>query len=599
MSGHLDGYARIKEEILKRADIVSIVERYLPLKKSGNSYMGLCPFHNEKTPSFSLTPDPVSGGAFYCFGCQKGGDIFTFLMEKEGFTFIEAMKSLAAEYSIVWDIESAKNSEPAPSSNRFTLLKACDFAADFFYGEMKKSDFAKEYFKKRGISGETAKLFRLGFAPNSYDRLLSAARNAKFDDDTLIEASLVKKNDWNIFDFFRNRVIFPIFDTTGRPIAFGGRAIGDEMPKYLNSSNSPLYDKSRIFYGYFQAQNAIKQEKTAILVEGYMDMISLYQNGIKNVIAPCGTSFSQEHAVFLSRAAQKVIVVFDGDKAGISGAKKIIEKLLPLELEVRHVLIPQNEDPDDFVRKNGSDVFLELVKNSQEGFSFCMECIEKERNINESVGKSRALKDIAVLLGEVKNEIILSDFITKISTRWKIDPNEIKRGAYGRLKNENQNLSADDETQNFQDENKRVFYTEEGRILQLLFCNPNLFSEHKNEINDDFFAERIVNRLFLLMKNGDFDRDNFLTCEILSAREKAFLLILANENPNDPEEEAKRQLIIKLNRLRKIDLQKKNENLRDRIREESDEKKRIAMLAELAENQKGINALHKKKTELK
>jgi len=598
-----DGYARIKEEILKRADIVSTIERYVPLKKSGNSYMGLCPFHNEKSPSFSVSPDTGNGGMYYCFGCQKGGDIFNFLMEKEGFSFTEALKSLASEYGIPWNIENSKKEgdEYTSTSNRFTLLKASEFAANFFYDEMKKSAFAKEYFKSRGISGETAKEFRLGFAPNSYDALLSAARRAKFDENLLIEASLIKKSEWGVYDFFRNRAIFPIFDTSGRPVAFGGRAMGDEMPKYLNSSNSPLYDKSRIFYGYYQAQNEIKAEKTAILVEGYMDMISLYQNGIKNAIAPCGTSFSQEHAVFLSRVCQKAIVVFDGDKAGINGAKKIIEKLLPLEIDVRHVLIPNNQDPDDFVRKNGKDAFSELVKHSQDGFSFCVEQIEKERNVATPVGKSKALKDITPMLAEIKNEIILSDFITNISMRWKIAPTEIKRSIYNLPKNPNTAAPAStSENFNFQDENKRVFYTEEGRILQLLFCYPNILAEIKNETEDDLFCEALVNRLFLLMKRGNLDKDNFLRNENLYGQETAFLLTLTSEESGvQNEDEAREQVNIKLNRLRKIDLQKKNERLKDLIREESDEEKRINMLAKLAKNQKEIAALQKKKTELK
>ena len=597
MPEQLDGYARIKEEVLKRADLVSLVERYVPLKKTGNGFLGLCPLHNEKTPSFYVTPNTVNGGVFYCHGCQKGGDIFKFLMEKEGYTFLEALKSLATEYGISWNIENNKNAgEYASTTTRFALLKATEFAANFFYEEMKRNDLAKEYFKRRGISGETAKEFRLGFAPNSYDKFLLAAKNAKFDENLLLEASLIKKSDWGIYDFFRNRAIFPIFDNAGKPVAFGGRAMGDEMPKYLNSSNSPLYDKSRIFYGYYQAQNAIKQEKTAILVEGYMDMISLYQNGIKNVIAPCGTSFSQEHAVFLSRVAQKVIVIFDGDKAGINGAKKIIEKLLPLEVEARHVLIPQNLDPDDFVRKNGKDEFEALVKNSQDGFTFCIEQIEKERNVATPVGKSKALKDIITMLAEVKNEIILSDFITNISTRWKIAPVEIKRSIYNSSKNEN-TATLDSENVGFQEENKRVFYTEEGRILQLFFCYPNILAKHKDEIKDDLFCEALVNRLFLLMKDGDLDKENFLQNEKLDNQEIAFLLTLSSEYPVQDEDEAKEQIRIKLSRLQKINLQKKNESLKNQIREESDEEKRMEMLAKVADNLKEIAALQKKKTE--
>jgi DNA primase len=596
MSGTIDGYARIKNEIIKRIDIVSVIERYVPsLKKAGSSHIGLCPFHNEKTPSFSIKPNGQNGGYYHCFGCQKSGDVFNFIMEKEGLSFPEALKSLAAECGVLWDIKNEESNVAYSSSTRTNLLKATEFATSFFYDEMTKSDDAKSYFKNRGISGETAKEFRLGFAPNSYSKLLLSAKKAGIGEDLLIETALVKKNENGIFDFFRNRVIFPIFDNSGRPIAFGGRAFGDEKPKYLNSSNTPLYDKSRIFYGYFQAQKEIKLQKAAILVEGYMDMISLYQNGIKNVIAPCGTSFSQEHAVFLSRIVEKAIIVFDGDDAGINGAEKIAEKLLAFELDVRYVLIPEKQDPDDFVKKNGKENFAELVKNSQEGFSFFMERIEKRCNISTPAGKSRALKEILNLLTELKNQIILSDFITKISTRWKIPVSEIKRNIFNSRKGQESPQSG--VTGDFQDEYRQIFYTEEGKTIHLFFWYPEILHEYLYEIPDDFFTDALVNKLYYRMKNGEIDRDGFSHSEILDNREKRFLTVLAQEEPAEDEANAKIQVWTKIKKFRKIDLQKKNEALKIKIREESDEKKRVNMLAELALNQKEISALQNKKME--
>ena len=595
MSGTIDGYERIKYEVLKRIDIVSVIERYVTLKKNGNSYMGLCPFHNEKTPSFSVNPNGKNGGYYNCFGCGKGGDVFDFIMGKEGFSFLEALKSLAAECGVSWNVENDKNRENESVSPRLALLKATEFAAKFFYDEMIKSVTAKNYFKSRGISGETAKEFRLGFAPDSYDKLLNAARNAKIDESLLLDTALVKKNEYGLFDFFRNRVIFPIFDNSGRPVAFGGRAFGDEKPKYLNSSNTPLYDKSKIFYGYFQAQKEIKAQKTAILVEGYMDMISLYQNDIKNVIAPCGTGFSQEHAIFLSRTVEKVIIVLDGDEAGINGAKRIVEKLLPFELDTRYVLIPQNQDPDEFVKKNGKESFLNLVKNSQDGFTFFMERIEKEHNVANPAGKSKALKDVINLLAEVKNEIMLSDFITKITTRWKIPSSELKRSIYNSRKGVE--LPAAIVNSGFKDESRRIFYTEEGKIIQLFFWYPNVLRDPLCEVGDNFFTDTLVNKLYFIMKNEKIDRDNFIGDENLDGRTKAFLSILAQENPAQNEEEAKSQLLTKIDKFRKIDLRKKNDMLKTKIREESDEEKRKEMLAELTQNQKEISAPQTKKTE--
>ena len=589
MSG-FDKYDAIKNEIQKRIDIVSLIERYVPLKRSGNKYMGLCPFHNEKTPSFSVVPNE-NGGYYNCFGCQESGDSFTFIMKKEGLNFLDAMRALAKECGVAWNIGESENSHN--SSTRQNLLKATEFATNFFYNEMTKSNEAKNYFKSRGITGETAKEFRLGFAPNSWDKFLLAAKNAKFSEDLLIETALAKRNPNGVFAFFRNRFIFPIFDNSGRAVAFGGRAVGDEKPKYLNSSNTVLYDKSRIFYGYFQAQKEIRQQKTAILVEGYMDMISLYQNGIKNVIATCGTSFSEEKAKLLSSVCEKVVIILDGDDAGIKGAKNAVEALLPFEIELRYALIPGGHDPDDFVRENGKNEFLELVKNAQDGFSFLLENLEKEHNVANPAGKSKAVREISSVLANVKNEIMLSDFITKISTRWKISVSDVKRSIFALRKNKDN----DENPQNYSffDENKRIFYTEAGKILQLLFWYPQVLQDFSYDTSQDFFAEPFVNKLFLAMKNGKINGNSFLHDENLSEQEKNFLLILANERPNENEEEAKINAAEKIRKFRRIGLQKENEKLKEEIREEGDEEKRKEMLAKVAQNQREISALQKKK----
>ena len=221
----IDRYASIKSEIQKRIDIVSLIERYVPLKRVGARYSGLCPFHNEKTPSFNVVPNE-NGGYYHCFGCLESGDAFTFLMKKEGLTFAEAVKALAKECGIPWSAGEKEN-ENFNYSTKQSLLKTTEFAADFFYREMTKSDEAKNYFKKRGITGETAKEFRLGFAPNSWDKLLTAAKNAKISENLLIETALAKRNENGVFDFFINRLIFPIFNNSGQAVAFGGRAFGD------------------------------------------------------------------------------------------------------------------------------------------------------------------------------------------------------------------------------------------------------------------------------------------------------------------------------------------------------------------------------------
>jgi len=541
-----------------------------------------------------------NGGYYHCFGCLESGDSIAFLMKKDGLTFVEALKTLAKECGVAWNVDGSEKEENQNFSAKQTLLKTTEFATNYFYREMTKSTEAKNYFKSRKITGETAKEFRLGFAPNSWDSLLLAAQNAKISENLLIETALAKKNDNGVFDFFRNRLIFPIFNNSGQPVAFGGRAFGDEKPKYLNSSNTPLYDKSRIFYGYFQAQKEIKAQKTAILVEGYMDMISLYQSGIKNVVATCGTSFQEEKAKLLSGICNKVVIILDGDDAGIKGAKNAVEALLPFEIDVRYALIPNGQDPDDFVLENGRDKFLELVNTAQDGFSFLLGNLEKEHNVANPAGKSKAMREISGVLASVKNEIMLSDFITKISTRWKISVSDIRRSVYALRKNED--IGETLQNGNFSDENKQIFYTEEGKIIHLLFWYPQILTVEQSdtepfhyEIPQDFFAEPLVNKLYLDLVNGKIDKENFLHDENLSGQEKSFLLILANEKPSENEEEAKSSVIDKIRKIRKIDLQKENERLKEEIREEGNAENRMKMLEVIARNQREISELSRKR----
>ena len=591
MADTVSKYAKIKNEIQKKIDIVSLIERHVPLKQSGNGYIGLCPFHKEKTPSFSVTPNTENGGFYHCFGCQKSGDAFTFIMEKEGYDFIGAMKALAGEYGILWDVEDKDNDEKedgAHQSSRTILLKSTEFATKFFYNEMTKNDEAVNFLKNRNINPETAKEFRLGFAPNSVTKLLQAAKANGFSENVLLETALIKKNENGVFDFFRNRIIFPIFDYSGRPIAFGGRAFGDAKPKYLNSSNTPLYDKSKIFYGYYQAQKEIKAQKTVIIVEGYMDMLALYQNGIKNVLAPCGTSFSEEHAKFLSRIAEKAVIVFDGDDAGINGAKKIVEKLMQFEVDTRHVLIPQNQDPDDFIKsENGKEKFLQLIENAQSGFEFLIDRTEKQHGVFDTFGKSRIIKEIAETLSAVQNKIMLSDYITVLSNRYKIPPKEIRSFIenFRRKKNEKEIPQKTDSDS----ENRSLLYTEEGMALRLFFHFPQILQEYMYGIPYGFFAEPMLNKLYYLLRNGELDRGNIFINNELSRQEKAFIAVLLKEKLGETsEKEARRQIAAKINKFRIIEKQKENKFLKQNIMKEKDEEAKGLMNKRIIENNKKI-----------
>jgi DNA primase len=345
------------EEVRSRADIVEIVGAHVRLRRAGRNFVGLCPFHNEKTPSFSVNAER---GFFHCFGCGAGGSVFNFIMRVEGLTFPEAVRSLARKYGVT--LPQHDQSGPA-AGEREAMLKASEVAAEFFAHVLWNTAdgaLARDYLKSRGISVETARAFMIGFAPSRPASLAKALERRGLR-DAGVKVGLVKKDGDSAYDMFRARVMFPIRDAQGRAIAFGGRVLDARLPKYINSPESPLYSKARTLYGLFEARQAISSSVSsgkdrAIIVEGYFDVIALWQAGFKEAVAGCGTALTVEQLRALSRYTKQVIACFDGDPAGRKASMRALEIFLQAGLLGRGIFIPSGFDPDTFVRRADREI---------------------------------------------------------------------------------------------------------------------------------------------------------------------------------------------------------------------------------------------------
>lgn len=358
--------ARIPEELIdsirSQADIVDVVSDYVTLRKAGKNYKGLCPFHDEKTPSFSVNPERQ---IYHCFGCGKGGNVFSFLMEHENVTFVEAVRHIARRLNIT--IPDTYRQREAGSEAE-SLAQVTRFAARFFHERLLnagRDSIVRRYTERRGLSEETVKSFGLGYAPDSWNDLLNAARNQGIDAALLVKAGLAKTGEQRTYDAFRKRLIFPIQAPSGRVVGFGGRALSDEdQPKYLNSSESPIYRKSQVLYGLYQARDALRQRGRVLVVEGYMDLLGLYEQGIQGAVALCGTALTREQARLMARYGQQAFLVYDSDQAGVRATWRAIEPLVESGLWTRIVRLPEDYDPDSYVREHGQDGFMKLVDSA-------------------------------------------------------------------------------------------------------------------------------------------------------------------------------------------------------------------------------------------
>jgi len=387
------------EEVRQRADIVEVIGAHVRLKRAGRNFVGLCPFHQEKTPSFSVNAER---GFFHCFGCNTGGSVFNFIMKMEGLTFPEAVRSLAQRYGI--DLPEQEFTGGPSASERDAMYTANQTAAEFFAHVLWKTpdgEQAREYLKSRGIARETAQAFRVGFSPSRPASLTKALEKRGLR-EAGVKLGIVKKDEAGSRDMFRARVMFPIRDVQGRVVAFGGRVLDDRQPKYMNSPESPLYSKTRTIYGLYEARQTIAARERAILVEGYFDAIMLSQAGFKETVAGCGTALTVEQLRLLGRHTRNVLACFDGDEAGRKASLRALEIFLQAGMLGRGIFIPAGCDPDTFIRERGSDAFAALADSAGLLIDYFMD--DQAREAGKSLeAKARAAQRVADVLKMVTN----------------------------------------------------------------------------------------------------------------------------------------------------------------------------------------------------
>ncbi len=406
-------YSELKEQIKSVCDIVELIGQYVQLKKVGKNYVGLCPFHSERNPSFTVSPEKQM---FHCFGCKKGGDIFTFWMEYHNVSFIEALKDLAERYNIkLKGISSEKKEE------REKLFEANRVAALFFKKMLfeKEGKLAREYLKKRRIDLSLAKELWIGYAPDGWENLCSFLRERNIELEIASKAGLIvqRVDRDGYYDRFRRRIIFPIFDIRGRIVGFGGRIIGEGGPKYLNTPETPIFHKGSILYGLNFSYKAIRQKGKAILVEGYMDWIALWKCGIENSVATLGTALTQNHIRRLKGYADEVILIFDSDEAGKKAALRSFHLFANESVPAKVVILPEGHDPDSFLNRYGREVFLEYIeKNSKPILDFYLDMEIGNKKI-EDEKKSLLLKNLLVNLNFIQDEITKGIYVSKISKK--------------------------------------------------------------------------------------------------------------------------------------------------------------------------------------
>jgi DNA primase len=387
-------------EIARANDIVELVSSYLPLKRAGKDYKALCPFHAEKTPSFTVSP---SKQIYKCFGCGRGGSVFNFVMAKENVTFPEAVRMMAERAGI--ELKDRYGAQEQAGARR-QLRDVLEWATTLFERGLRNptaGEPGRKYLDSRAITPETVQAFRIGYAPQGWDNLLRAAQRDGVPADMLEQAGLVVKREdgSGFYDRFRGRVIFPILDTLNRAIAFGGRALGDEQPKYLNSPETPLFHKGEALYGLPQARQAIEADRRVVVVEGYFDVVMPHQVGVANVVATLGTALTSDHVRALKRYADEVVLVFDSDLAGQRAADRGLELFLAEDVRILIAVVPQGKDPYDFCREAGAEAFRALLAQAQDALAFKWALVQAEFDAASSpAARRRAIE--AMLAGVIK-----------------------------------------------------------------------------------------------------------------------------------------------------------------------------------------------------
>lgn len=493
----------IIEEVRSRNDIVDLISTYVSLKKKGSSYFGLCPFHNEKSPSFSVSRDKQM---YYCFGCGAGGNVYTFLMEYENFSFPEAVRFLAERSGMELPEEELDDEEKRKMDEKARLREMNKLAANYFYYllHQKRGEKGLAYLKNRGITDETIRKFGLGYADVYSDDLYHFLKSKGYSDEELKDSALVNIDERRGgSDKFWNRVMFPIVDVNNRVIGFGGRVMGDGMPKYLNSKETKLFDKSRNLYGLNFARSSRKKE--IILCEGYMDVISMHQAGFTNAVAALGTAFTSGHGTLLKRYTENVILSFDSDEAGQRAILRAIPILKDAGLTVRVLDLTPYKDPDEFIKGSGGEALEERITKAMSSFMFQMKVLSERYNQDDPEDKTKFQHEAAKLLSEIEEPLERKNYIDAVSREYYMAQKEfselvdyygtsgyVQRQKKQRGKREDQNVSKEEVKADKKNQSQKL-------LLTWLVNEPILFEKLQGLIEPDDFYEPIYHGAALML----------------------------------------------------------------------------------------------------
>ena len=493
------------DELAARCDIVDIVSRYVALKKSGTNFFGLCPFHSEKTPSFSVSPDKQ---IYHCFGCAKGGGVINFIMNIENLDFPDAIRFLARIANIAVPEDDRT---PDLHAKKERVLELNREAARFFYQNL-TTEVGREalsYFERRALRNRTIKNFGLGFAPDSWDALMNEMVSKGFSKSELFDAGLiVKNNKGSFYDRFRNRVMFPIIDLRGNVIAFGGRVLDQSLPKYLNSPDTIVFNKSRNLFALNIAKKS--KDRTIILAEGYMDVIALHQAGFTNAVASLGTSLTEDQARLIVRYADEVAIAYDADEAGRKAAMRAIEILKKTGINIKILRVPGAKDPDEFIKSNGADAFTTLLNRSENHIEYRLYDLRAKFNLELDEDRVNYLKAAAKLLATIESpvereiyasrvsedvKITLPGMLSEIKKEWKNSLRKIQKEEKRAILSPSTMMQP--KARELKYENVHSAAAEEG-ILALIFLDPELIPDIRSRVTENEFSSPLLRKVFEL-----------------------------------------------------------------------------------------------------
>ena len=499
----------IIDEVREKNDIVDVISPYVRLTKHGSNYVGLCPFHNEKTPSFSVNTERQ---CFHCFGCGVGGNSISFVMKYENLTFTEAVRQLADKVGMNLPEENYNPEYRKRADLKTRLFDIYKEAAKFYYFQLRSDygNFPMEYLKNRGLSDETINAFGLGYSIKSANALYNYLKSKDYSDELMIKAELVTfKEGRGIFDMFWNRVIFPIMDQNNKVIAFGGRVMGDGEPKYLNSRETDIFNKRRNLYGLNFAKHS--RQGYMLLCEGYMDVIALHQAGFTNAVASLGTSLTEEQARLISRYVKEVIITYDSDGAGVKAAIRAIPILKTAGIRTKILKLTPFKDPDELIKSAGREEFEKRIQNAENSFDFELYNIEKNYDLSEPEGKTEFLNRVAERLTEFEEEMERENYIAAVAAKYFVSKDSLNR-LVNKIGGAREIRDTYKEAGERIKKNERVNTADDGLLktnrllLSFLADQPELYKRIKNIISENDFAtplyKDVARRIFIQIEQG-------------------------------------------------------------------------------------------------